>query len=66
MTFAAKLDDITATEMTPADHENGLAMLLKLRPPHQALTGEARPYVIDEEKVSLPIAETARIHRFEA
>ena len=32
ITYATKLDDITATEMTPADHENGLAMLLKLRP----------------------------------
>ncbi len=61
VTFATKLDDITATEMTPADHENGLAMLLKLRPPHQALTGEVRPYVVDDEKVSLSIA---KLHGF--
>ncbi len=61
VTFATKLDDITATEMTPADHENGLAMLLKLRPPHQALTGEDRSYVVDEEKVTLQIA---RLHGF--
>ncbi|MBC7968058.1 MAG: c-type cytochrome, partial [Fuerstia sp.] len=61
VTFATKLDDITATEMTPADHENGLAMLLKLRPPHQALTGEERTYVLDEAKVSLPIA---KLHGF--
>ena len=63
VTFATKLDDITATEMTPADHENGLAMLLKLRPPHQALTGEERSYVVDEAKVNLPIA---RLHGFVA
>ena len=61
MTFAANLDEITATEMTPADHANGLAMLLKLRPPQQALTGEVRPYVVDEKKLSLPLA---KLHGF--
>lgn len=61
VTYATKLDDVTPTEMTPADHENGLAMLLKLRPPRQALTGELRPYVIEDEKVSLSIA---KLHGF--
>jgi len=61
MTFATSLEDITATEMTPSDHKNGLEMLLKLRPPHQALTGEKRNYVIDEEKVELNVA---KVHGF--
>jgi len=55
VTYAANLNDVVATEMTPGDHEKGVEMLLKLRPPHQALTGESRSFVVDEEKVSLPL-----------
>lgn len=61
MTFATSLEDITATEMTPSDHPIGLEKLLKLRPPHQAFTGEERSFVIDEEKVTLPVA---KVHGF--
>lgn len=42
MTFMAKLDEVAATEMTPSDHPAALDMLLKVRPPMQALTGEQK------------------------
>ncbi len=56
VTFAANLSDITATEMGAADHEKGLEMLLKFRPPRQALTGDFHKLIIEEEKMSLPVA----------
>ncbi len=61
VTYAANLNDVVATEMTPGDHENGLEMLLKLRPPQQALTGENRSFVVNEEKVNLPLL---KLHGF--
>ncbi len=61
VTYAANLDDVTATEMTPGDHEKGLQMLLKLRPPGQALTGETKSFTIDEENVRLPLL---KLHGF--
>ncbi len=56
ITFAADLEQITATEISAADHENGLELLLKMRPPQQALTGETRKVVIDDEKKTLHFA----------
>ncbi len=56
ITFAADMDQITATEMAPADHEKGLEMLLKVRPPKQAFTGEVREYTIEEAKKKFPVA----------
>jgi cytochrome c2/cbb3-type cytochrome oxidase cytochrome c subunit len=56
ITFAADLDEITPTEITPADHEKGLELLLKMRPPRQALTGETKKVVIDDEKKILHLA----------
>ncbi|MEZ6033406.1 MAG: c-type cytochrome [Planctomycetaceae bacterium] len=61
VTYATNLDDVTATEMTPGDHEKGLEMLLKLRPPGQALTGETKSFVVDEENVRLPLL---KLHGF--
>lgn len=56
VTFAADLEQILATEMTPADHENGLEMLLKIRPPRQALTGGFHEMIVEDEKITLPLA----------
>lgn len=63
VTYAANLDEVTASEMTPGDHEKGLEMLLKMRPPVQALTGESGAFAIDEEKVMLPFL---KLHGFMA
>ena len=48
-------EDVFATEIQPADHDEATKLLLKMRPPRQGLTGEERPFVIDEEQVSLPV-----------
>lgn len=63
ITFGAFADDLTATEVTAADHPVALEMLLKMRPPRQALTGEKRKFKVDDEEVELPIAT---IHGFRA
>lgn len=55
ITYAMNPEDIPATEMAPADFEQGLAMLLAIRPPRQAYTGEVRDVVVDEEKKSFPV-----------
>lgn len=56
VTFAANLNDILPTEIGPADHPAALEMLLRVRPPEQALTGETKEVVVEEEKVRLPVA----------
>lgn len=56
VTFAANLDDITPTEISAADHEKGIELLMKLRPPRQALTGSFHDVTIEDEKKSLPLA----------
>ncbi|MDA1232748.1 MAG: c-type cytochrome, partial [Planctomycetota bacterium] len=56
VTYGTTLDEVTATELTGRDHEKGLEMLLKLRPPRQAFTGEERSFVVDEENVNRQLA----------
>lgn len=36
--YGTKLDDVTATELTPADYDHGRELLLKLKPPRDAVT----------------------------
>ena len=56
VTFATDLSEVQSTEMSATDHEKGLELLLKLRPSHQALTGEVRKFTVEGEKKSLSIA----------
>lgn len=56
VTFGAQMDEIFASELTPADHEKSLELLLHFRPPRQALTGEKRKFRLEEEEVELPVA----------
>lgn len=54
--FAVDPEQVTATEITPADHEKGLEMLLRFRPPRQAFTGDHATVTVEDEKRSLPVA----------
>lgn len=56
ITFGADLADIYASEVTPADHQSAIDLLLHLHPPRQALTGETRTFRVDDEDVELPVA----------
>ncbi|MEZ6129942.1 MAG: hypothetical protein R3C59_14765 [Planctomycetaceae bacterium] len=57
VTFGVDLDeDVLASELGPADHEDALKLLLDIRKPQQALTGESRKFKIDGEEVELPLA----------
>ncbi len=56
ITFGANLDEILPTELSPADHEKALEMLLHFRPPRQVLTGETRKFKVGEETVEYPVA----------
>ena len=56
VTFAADMEQILPTEFTAADHEKALELLLKVRPPMQAFTGEEKTVVIEEEKKKFPVA----------
>lgn len=61
MTFRANLEEVAATEMTPSDHPAALDILLKVRPPVQALTGEKNTVDVDGEKT---VFHTAKVHGF--
>ncbi|MFN9968266.1 MAG: hypothetical protein ACK58T_00070, partial [Phycisphaerae bacterium] len=61
ITFGANLEEINATEMQPADHPAALDLLFKMRPPRQVLTGAKQHFVVDEEKVELPLARIRAI-----
>lgn len=63
ITFGVLPDDLSATTLTPADHPVALDMLLKMRPPRQALTGRKQKFHVDDEDVELDIAS---IHGFRA
>ena len=57
VTFGVNVeDDIFSTELTPADHPAALDLLLQLRKPKQALTGDSGTFVVDDEEVTLPLA----------
>lgn len=56
VTFAADLEQITATELGATDHSDALELLLKVRPPRQALTGGTKEVVVDDEKKLFQIA----------
>lgn len=56
VTFGAKLQQIDEPPLDPKEHPIGLEMLLKMRPPRQALTGEMKDLVIEEVKETLPLA----------
>ena len=57
VTFGVDVEnDILPTELTPADHPKALELLLEMKPVRQALTGESAEFVVDEERVELPLA----------
>ncbi|MEI7698426.1 MAG: hypothetical protein WCK86_01415 [Planctomycetia bacterium] len=56
ITFAADLAAIDSTPLDAGDHPAALEMLLKVRPPRQGLTGATKEYVVEDQKVSLPLA----------
>jgi cytochrome c2 len=56
ITFGADVEQIYATEITAADHAEGIDLLLQFRKPHAALTGETRMFGIGEDATELPIA----------
>lgn len=57
VTFGVDLDsDVQPTQLSDADHEDGLKLLLDFRKPKSALTGESRKFKIDGEEVDLPLA----------
>lgn len=56
ITFAADLAGIDSTPLDTGDHQAALDMLLKMRPPRQGLTGATKEFVVDDQKVDLPIA----------
>ncbi len=56
ITYGVNLDEVASTELSDADHQNALAMLLEFRKPQQALTGETRTFQVGEEKMELPVA----------
>jgi len=60
VTFGVDVEDdyhVSATELTPADHESAVDLLLQLKPPRQALTGESDSFMIDGEETTLSIAK---------
>lgn len=56
VTFAADLEEIYPTQLTAADHEAAVEMLLKFRPPKQGFTGEMQTVEVDGESLELPLA----------
>lgn len=56
VTYGVDLDDVASTELGPTEHPDSLALLLKLREPKQALTGESKTFVVDGEEITLPLA----------
>ncbi|MCH2212034.1 MAG: hypothetical protein MK110_12080 [Fuerstiella sp.] len=56
VTYGAIPEDILPTELTPADHPAALDLLLELRQPRQAFTGETGTFTIDGEEITLPLA----------
>ena len=57
VTFGVDIEeDIFATSLTAQDHENSLELLLNMRKPKNALTGETGTFTIDGEEVELPLA----------
>ena len=53
--YGIEEDGIANDDLTPADHEPALALLNHLKPPRAGWTGERQDFVIEEEKVNLPI-----------
>ena len=56
ITFAADPAGLESTPLDAADHQAALDLLLKLRPPFKGLTGAEKEYVVDGEKVKMPVA----------
>jgi cytochrome c2 len=57
VTYGVDIDnDVQPTQLTAADHVDGLKMLLEFRKPRLALTGESRKFKIDGKEVDLPLA----------
>lgn len=57
VTFGVDIDnDVMPTQLSPADHEDGLKMLLDFKKPKSALIGQSRKFKIDGEEVDLPLA----------
>ena len=49
-------EDVLPSQLTAADHENALDLLLKFRKPTKALTGERQTFIVDGEEIDLPLA----------
>ena len=57
VTFGVNVEEhILATQLTQGDHPAALDLLLKLRSPVQALTGESGTFTVDGDEVVLPLA----------
>jgi cbb3-type cytochrome oxidase cytochrome c subunit len=57
VTFGVDVEeDVFPTQLGPADHEDALALLLEMRKPRSAFTGEVGKFKIDGEEVDLPLA----------
>lgn len=56
ITFGLQDGDISPTDLTNPDTARALDLLLSMHKPHQALTGESAEFVVDDEKMTLPLA----------
>ena len=48
-------EELYGGELTSADHQAALDLLMKLKPPRQGLTGDEGEFAVDEEETKLPI-----------
>ncbi len=55
--YATDLDELAATELAPADHPDGLKLLMKLKPPVNGVTRETKVVTVGEEKKTLPVVK---------
>ncbi|MCP4856229.1 MAG: c-type cytochrome [Fuerstiella sp.] len=57
VTFGVDVDeDVFPTQLGATDHEDALALLLEMRKPRSAFTGQIGKFTIDGEEVDLPLA----------
>ncbi|MGE3314262.1 MAG: c-type cytochrome [Planctomycetaceae bacterium] len=55
--YGVDLEEVTATELAPADHPDAHKMLLKLKPPVNGLTGKSHTVGTGEEAKTLPVVK---------
>lgn len=59
VTYGVDLDMVESTQLSPQEHPEAVDLLLKLRQPKQALTGESRTFTVEGEEVTLPLARVS-------